>query len=91
MRQHALVRAAAPVGSRIGIRQLRPRRCFASCTCAACRAPASAPARLSWRRRLTLIAAGLVVGQLLVIVLDRVIGGPGPFAWIGLLFGKALS
>jgi len=28
--------------------------------------------------------AGIVVGQLLVIALDRLIGGPGPFALFGL-------
>jgi hypothetical protein len=27
---------------------------------------------------------GIVVGQLLVIALDRLIGGPGPFALFGL-------
>lgn len=30
------------------------------------------------------IPAGLVVGQALVIVLDRIVGGPGPFALFGL-------
>lgn len=87
MRQHSLVW----IGTRgvVEIRRARPR--FTSCTCAACRAPIAAPAPLSWRRRLALIAAGFVVGQLLVILFDRVVGGPGPFAWIGLLFGKALS
>ncbi|MBB4617983.1 hypothetical protein [Sphingomonas abaci] len=30
------------------------------------------------------IPAGLVVGQALVILLDRIVGGPGPFALFGL-------
>ncbi|WP_168727465.1 MULTISPECIES: hypothetical protein [Sphingomonas] len=91
MRQHALVRSAIALPHRAVPRQWRPRRRFASCTCHACRGTASGELRLSWRRRLTLIVAGLVVGQLLVIAIDRVIGGPGPFAWVALLFGKTLS
>lgn len=30
------------------------------------------------------IPAGLVVGQALVILLDRIVGGPGPLALFGL-------
>lgn len=43
-----------------------------------------APARLTANQIATRCMAGLAVGQLLVVVLDRAIGGPGPFALFGL-------
>lgn len=92
MRQHATVRPTrATRAARLAVPSLRTRRRFTSCSCAACRAPASAHAPLSWARRLALVVAGLATGQLLVIGIDAAIGGPGPFAWVDLLFGKGLS
>lgn len=41
-------------------------------------------ARLTFTQIVTRCAAGLLIGQGFVIVLDRAIGGPGPFVMFGL-------
>ncbi|WP_258044966.1 hypothetical protein [Sphingomonas citricola] len=40
--------------------------------------------RLSTSQILARCASGLLVGQVLVVALDRLIGGPGPFVMFGL-------
>ncbi len=47
-------------------------------------APRPADPRLTAHQIACRCAAGLVTGQLLVVVIDRLIGGPGPFAVLGL-------
>lgn len=39
---------------------------------------------LATRTRLLWFVAGLVAGQLALFLVDPLIGGPGPFAWIGM-------
>lgn len=93
MRQHSNVRPPMPIrpSALPLLASRKPRRRFTACNCDFCRARTSQRSTGPWRRPLTLVVAGLLVGQLLVIGLDAAIGGPGPFAWIGLLFGKGLS
>lgn len=93
MRQHSLVwiGARGALGQRRTRTRMRPRARFTACACEACSPPATRRVPLSWARRVALVAAGLMVGQLLVIGIDAVIGGPGPFAWVSLLVGKGLS
>ncbi len=92
MRQHATVhQRTATRPARLAMRPVRARRRFSACACEACSAPPPTRPPLSWARRTAFVAAGLVTGQLLVIGIDAAIGGPGPFAWVSLLFGKALS
>ena len=58
----------------------RPRAAV-RCTCDRCDPPATplTASAIGWR-----VLAGAAVGQLLVVVLDYAIGGPGPFVLFGL-------